>query len=83
MKTPLLFASSRKDSKSVYNLLGFGAEVNQSDNKGSTPLTEAVKIKNHETVSYLLSWKADVFYYIFIFNYLFSFFFFKKFFIFF
>lgn len=60
VKSPLIQASSSGDSSTVQKLLSEGANVNEPDGSGYTPLMYAIWAKKTETVKILLNKGADV-----------------------
>lgn len=59
-KSPLIQASSSGDSSTVQKLISEGANVNEPDSRGYTPLMYAIWAKKTETVKILLDKGADV-----------------------
>ncbi|PGH28141.1 hypothetical protein AJ80_00031 [Polytolypa hystricis UAMH7299] len=57
---PLCYAASRGHAKEVELLVQFGADIHAQDNKqGNTPLHQATRTKNINTMKYLLEHGAD------------------------
>lgn len=59
-ESPLQKAADHCNHVMIRALIELGANVNQQNSKGQTPLHQSVKRRDHQTVSFLISHGADV-----------------------